>query len=65
MAREKIDYRNNLELILKAFPNSNWLNMNDVMNFLGISRNTFNRRYPTIRAKRGCTVVELARILSD
>ena len=64
MAREKIDYRNNLELILKAFPDTNWLNMKQVIEFLGISRNTFNKRYPGIRAKHGCTPAELARILS-
>ncbi|MCM1364902.1 MAG: hypothetical protein NC122_07400 [Faecalibacterium sp.] len=65
MAREKADYRGNLELILQSFPNEHWLNMKQIFIFLGITRNTFNKRYPTIRAKGGCTPAELARILSD
>ncbi len=65
MAREKVDYRENLELILRAFPDKHWLNTKEVFTFLGISRNTLNKRYPTIHVKRGCTPVELARLLSD
>lgn len=45
MPREHIDYRNNLELLLEAFPDKRVLMIKDVMAYTGRSRNFVKSRY--------------------
>ncbi|MPM94591.1 hypothetical protein SDC9_141737 [bioreactor metagenome] len=63
MSREKEFYRDNLELLLKAFPQKNVLNIADVAKWAGCDRRTAEKRYfPT--EKKLITVAELARRIS-
>jgi hypothetical protein len=45
MAREHIDYRNNLELLLEAFPDRKVLMIRDVANYTGRSRGFVKKQY--------------------
>ncbi len=62
--REKESFRPNLELIRNRFGEQQWLKIKDVCAYTGLCRNTVAKRYPEIIARRGCTQVELARIIS-
>ena len=68
MAREKQDYRANLEEIRTAFPNKAVLNMKEVTGFLRRDRRTLlkDRTFPAqlIGGKYAVTITGLARYMS-
>lgn len=44
MSREKIGYRDTLELLNQMFPDQGMLDVNEVARFLGVNRSTVRRR---------------------
>lgn len=62
MSREKENYRNNLELILKDFPSKNLLSVSDVAKWGGRDRRVVKRMY--FGDKTFLTPAELANRLS-
>ena len=68
MAREKQDFRDNLELITLLFPNRAALNVNEASELLGCHRDTLtnDKSFPLqkIKGKLIIPVVGLARWLS-
>lgn len=44
MSKEREGFRENLELLNARFPNKDMLNIADVMEFMGQSRNTVKRK---------------------
>ena len=62
--REKEGFRPELEKIREAYGDRQWLKIKDVCAYLGLCRNTVAKRYPDVIRKRGCTQVELARLIS-
>ena len=62
MPREKEDYRNNLELLLEAFPDRKLLSISDVAKWAGRDRRVIKKLY--FKDKPFVTVAELASRLS-
>lgn len=60
MPREKIDYRNQLERIMEAFPGKEVLSVNEVSKWLKSDQRTVARRF-TFRKGYGISIVQLAR----
>lgn len=54
MAREKESYRDNLELLMQAFPGKSALNQSEVARYLGIDRRTAGKKYSFSNKKKGC-----------
>ena len=52
MAREKPDYRENLELLQKRFPEKDILNYDDLCHLTGQSISTVKRKWKQIRNER-------------
>lgn len=46
MPREKDGFRDQLESIIKAFPDKECLSVTDVSNYTGLSRSTVMKRFP-------------------
>ena len=68
MAREKQDYRANLEIIREAFPDKATLSMKEVTSFLRRDRRTLlkDRTFPAqmVGGKYAITITGLARYMS-
>ena len=62
MPREKESYRDNLELLLEAFPDKKLLSVMDVARWAGRDRRFIKAEY--FKDKKMMTVAELARKLS-
>ena len=62
--REKEGFRPQLERIREQYGPQEWLKIKDVCEYMGLCRNTVAKRYPQIIKQRGCTQVELARLIS-
>lgn len=64
MSREHPDYRLNLELLNKRFPDYDMLNYKDVMEFTGMSINTVKKHFRFNAAKK-LSKVALARWMCE
>lgn len=58
--REKDGFREQLGSIIEQFPDREWLTLKDCMGYLGMSRNTFVKRFPDIAKNGGATRTKLA-----
>lgn len=61
MSREKGGYRDTLELLNNRFPGKDMLNIAEVMEFCGFSRNTAKKRIRFNAATGKVTKADLAR----
>lgn len=61
MPREKEDYRANLERIVERFPGKELLNIKEVMDFTGLSRNAVRKYFSFNAPAKTTSVATLAR----
>lgn len=63
--REKDGFRDQLESIIKAFPDKECLTVSDVARYTGYSRNTVSKKYPFVEqgGSKSITRTILARCL--
>lgn len=64
MAREPENYRDNLERVLKRFPNREILQRQEVAEFLGVTTRTLKKYFPK-STLGGIPIVALAKKMSE
>lgn len=63
--REKMYYRDNLELIMQAFPNEKVLKLKQAADYLGIDVRTFKKKFKFNEKIKMISICDLARQISS